>query len=300
MQRVIEDGVGGALFNHAARVHHRHPVGQFGDRAHVVRDHDDADAELILQLAHQIENLRLHRHVEGGGRLVRDHELRMAAHRHGDHHALPHAARQLVRIGPRSRRRLGNADGAQKLDSHAAGIGLAHILMQQDRFGDLIAHGKHRVERGHRLLEYHRDVAAAQPAHPRGIGADQLFALKPYRTADDPPGRLRDQTHDRKRRDRLAATRLAHDAQGFARVEAEGYAVERRYLAVPRREGHTQVVDFQKTHSAASQLGVERVVHAVADQADGKNGQEDRSARYGHRPPRVEDVIAVGADHHSP
>ena len=205
-----------------------------------------------------------------------------------------------MRIGPRSRRGLGNADGAQELDGHAACVRLAHVLMQQNRFGDLIAYGKHRVERGHRLLEDHRDVAAAQPAHSRRIGADQLFALKLDRAAHDPAGRLRDQTHDRKGRNRLAATRLANDAQGLALVEAEGYAVERRYFAVPRGERHAQVVDLQKTHLASSQFGVERVIHAVADQADGKNGQEDSRARYGHRPPGVENVIAVGADHHAP
>ena len=53
---------------------------------------------LALQLAQQVEDLRLDRHVERGRRLVGDQQLRLAGQRHGDHHALAHAAGELVRI----------------------------------------------------------------------------------------------------------------------------------------------------------------------------------------------------------
>ena len=54
---------------------------------------------LALQLAQQVEDLRLNGHVERRGRLVGDQQLRLRRERHGDHHALAHAARELVRIG---------------------------------------------------------------------------------------------------------------------------------------------------------------------------------------------------------
>jgi hypothetical protein len=44
------------------------------------------------------QDLRLDGHVERGGRLVGDQQRRVAGQRHGDHHALAHAARQLVRV----------------------------------------------------------------------------------------------------------------------------------------------------------------------------------------------------------
>jgi hypothetical protein len=44
-------------------------------------------------------------------------------------------------------------------------------VVRTHRLGDLIAHGEHRIEAGHRLLEDHRDAAAAQAAH---LGRRQL------------------------------------------------------------------------------------------------------------------------------
>ena len=55
-------------------------------------------AELALQLREQLQDLRLDRDVERGRRLVGDEQLRLAGERHRDHHALAHAARELVRV----------------------------------------------------------------------------------------------------------------------------------------------------------------------------------------------------------
>ena len=53
---------------------------------------------LGLDSLDQLEDLGLDRHVEGGRRLVGDEQLGIAGERHRDHHALAHAARQLVRV----------------------------------------------------------------------------------------------------------------------------------------------------------------------------------------------------------
>jgi hypothetical protein len=52
-----------------------------------------------LEVAHQVEDLRLGGHVQRGGRLVGDEQAGMARERHGDHGALAHAAAELERIG---------------------------------------------------------------------------------------------------------------------------------------------------------------------------------------------------------
>ena len=80
----------------------------------------------LLELAHQIEDLRLDGHVEGRGRLVGDQELRIAGERHGDHHPLPHAAGELMRIFARTPLRLGDADQSQ----HLHGASLRRLLGQ--------------------------------------------------------------------------------------------------------------------------------------------------------------------------
>ena len=54
---------------------------------------------LALQLAQQVEDLRLDRHVQRRRRLVGDQQPRARRQRHRDHHALAHAAGHFVRIG---------------------------------------------------------------------------------------------------------------------------------------------------------------------------------------------------------
>ena len=79
-------------------IHHRDAIGRLGNHAEVVRDQQQRQVELALHLAQQLEDLRLHRHVQRGRRLVGDDERRPAGERDRHHHALPHAAGQLVRI----------------------------------------------------------------------------------------------------------------------------------------------------------------------------------------------------------
>ena len=81
------------------------------EHAHVVR---------ALQLADQLQDLRLHRHVERGGRLVGDQELRIVGDRDGDHHALALAAGELMRILLEPRLRLGDAHFLQEIERAGA------------------------------------------------------------------------------------------------------------------------------------------------------------------------------------
>ena len=66
--------------------------------------------------AQQLEDLRLHRDVERGRRLVGDQQLRVVDERHRDHHALAHAAGELVRVAARARRGVGDADEVEQLE----------------------------------------------------------------------------------------------------------------------------------------------------------------------------------------
>ena len=90
-----------------------------------------AAPSLCLQLAHQIEDLRLDRDVERGRRLVGDQQLRVAGERHRDHHALAHAARELVRVlagraaPARGCARAQHLDGARAAPRSRSGPGAA-------------------------------------------------------------------------------------------------------------------------------------------------------------------------------
>ena len=117
--RRVEDLARGPVLHRAAGVHHHHVRRRLGDDAEVVRDQDHADVELALDAVDQLEDLRLHRHVERGRRLVGDQHVRVVDERHRDHRALAHAARELVRVvasratfGVRDPDRVEQLDGA--------------------------------------------------------------------------------------------------------------------------------------------------------------------------------------------
>ncbi|MNJ05687.1 hypothetical protein D3C73_1671740 [compost metagenome] len=65
---------------------------------------------LGLQITQKLKDLRLHRHVERRGRLIGDQQFRPVGKRHGDHHALPLATGQFMRIGFQALFRLADAD----------------------------------------------------------------------------------------------------------------------------------------------------------------------------------------------
>ena len=195
---------------------------------------------------HQVEDLRLDGDVEGGGRLVGDQQLRLARERQGDHHPLPHAAGELVRIlgGPA----LGLRDLHQLQHLHRAlaspsarpsfwcscthsaicrptlSTGLSEVIGSWK----IIEMRSPRM-RAHLLLAQREQVAAAV-AHRAGMA----------------PRRHRHQAQDRERGDALAAARFADDAERLAVVHREGDAVDRAHRADQRGEGGAQVLDREQ------------------------------------------------------
>ena len=127
----LEDRLDVALLDQLAIAHHRDRVGDLGHHAHVVGDEHHRHAALVLQLADQLEDLGLDRHVQRGRRLVGDQHRRVAGERHGDHGPLPHAAGILERVA------VDGAVGVADLDLRSSSIdalpGLAprHLLVQR-------------------------------------------------------------------------------------------------------------------------------------------------------------------------
>ena len=119
-----------------------------------------------MQFLQQREHLGLHGHVEGGGWLIREQHVGLQCQRHGDHDPLPLSARQLVRILAQAGGCLRDADGVQRLDRQATRLVPSDRTMRPDRFRELLADAQDRIERGHRLLEDHRDAIAADRPHP--------------------------------------------------------------------------------------------------------------------------------------
>jgi hypothetical protein len=96
--RVREQLVDRAFLGLSAGVHHHDSVGDVGHHAEVMGDQDDGGSEPAAQLPQQVENAGLDGDVERCRGLVGDQDLGVARKGHRDHHALAHAARELVRV----------------------------------------------------------------------------------------------------------------------------------------------------------------------------------------------------------
>ena len=145
-----------------AEVHHRHPVADVLDDAHVVGDEDVGQPELALELLEQVQDLRLDRDVERRHRLVADDEVGLEDERAGDADALALAAGELVRVAPRVVRL--EADQVHHLGDLLPPLGVAAEAVDAQALADAVADRRPRVEAGVRILE--------DDLHPPPVGLE--------------------------------------------------------------------------------------------------------------------------------
>jgi hypothetical protein len=103
-----------------------------------------------------------------------------------------------------------------------------------------------RIERGHRLLEDHRHLAAAQAAALVGRKAEDVAAFEEDRIGLDLAGRARHQAHDGERGDALAAAGFADQADGAATPDGEVDAVDRAEEAAVGVEVGAETADLEE------------------------------------------------------
>jgi hypothetical protein len=87
----------GAALDDLAVAQHHDLVGQRAHHLEVVADEQIGELVALLQVAQQVDDLRLHAHVERRGRLVEHDEARLEHQRAGDRDALALAAGEFVR-----------------------------------------------------------------------------------------------------------------------------------------------------------------------------------------------------------
>ena len=90
--------VGGTDLDHAAEIHDAHDDADVADDGEVVPDEQVGEAESLLHLAQQHQDLRADGHVERGDRLVEHEEARLHRQRSRDRDPLALAAAELMRI----------------------------------------------------------------------------------------------------------------------------------------------------------------------------------------------------------
>ena len=99
MARLAKDVLDAAFLDDVAAIQHQHALAHVGDHRQVVGDQQQTRPAFLDQSDQQVEDLRLHGHVQRGRRFVGDQHVGRAGGGHGDHGPLPLAARELVRVG---------------------------------------------------------------------------------------------------------------------------------------------------------------------------------------------------------
>jgi hypothetical protein len=217
MLGVLEHLLGGPALDDLAEVHHVHPVTDLPDDAHVVADQQHRQVELLLEVLHQREDLRLDGDVQRRDGLVGHDEIGVDRQRprQGDPLFLPPGELVGVAVGVLGR----EADPFEEvLDDGSPAVPVAHPVDLQ-RLAHGVADAHPRVEARFGVLEDHLGA----PPEPLELGlvvAGDVLAVEP----DDAAGRLLDPQEARRGR-RLPTARLADQPDRLAALDVEVDAV---------------------------------------------------------------------------
>ena len=242
--RVGQQFFGGAFLYHFASIHHQHARADIGDDTEVVADQDDGGTEIGVELAQQVEDLRLDGDVERGGGFVGDQQGGFVGEAHGEHDTLAHAAAELVGVGIDGALRRADAHAAQQGDGADAGGGGGEAAMGGHRLDELAGDAQDRVQRRHGVLEDHGDFAAADGTDAVFVQRREVLAAEADGAADNTGG-IVEQADDRFRADTFARTGLTDDAQGFAGVQVEADAIDRAHRAGVGQEPGAQITHLK-------------------------------------------------------
>jgi hypothetical protein len=153
--RPREQRLGLADLDEPAEIHHPDAARHETHHREIVGDEEIGEAEPVLQITHQIEDLRLDGHVEGRGRLVADDEIGVGGDRPRNRDPLALAAGEFVRkLAPVGRMEADEfeqfADPGDRRAFSGAGVARAK---RPDRLGDDVADPPARIERSVRERE---------------------------------------------------------------------------------------------------------------------------------------------------
>ena len=263
--RLVEHRGRRALLDDAPGVHDRQTLAARREHRQVVGDEHHREPEVGLQLLEQREHLGLHHHVERGGRLVGDQEVRAARERHRDHHPLALTAGELVRVG------VGATPGQPDLLEQLTDARLCRLVadgvVEMDRLRDLLLHlpapGSARASRpGTRSRPRSNaprgDVPGSSRTRPRRGAAPRRRPSCPAGASFSTAGREA----------RLPAPRLACEPERLAPVEREVDAAHGRHRR-PRCSGTSRGGRAPRAAAASSVTSGPGSSGAVSDVGTG-------------------------------
>ncbi len=245
---ILEKVVFGGAFDDSSGVHHVDVVTHFRHHREIVSNEYDGGAEGFLAIADEIEHLLLNGDVKSGGGLVADQELRPGDEGHGDHDALAHTAGELVRVAVDTFFRFVNADFGKGLDGAVERGFSRDAFVDLQWFGQLAADLHEGVQRGHRVLEDHRDPLAPDLAELLFRGAEEVDAVEHRGARVDAAGRLGDQAEQGVTGHRFPGAGLTDDPKRLPGLDRKGHIIDRMDNAVAGVEAGGEVLDVEERH----------------------------------------------------
>jgi hypothetical protein len=207
-----------------SEIHHQDPVRDVLDDVEIVADEHIGQVEMALELPQQVENLRLHRLVQGGHCLIEDQDARLQCQCAGDVDALLLPTGKLVGIALREQFGV-QADLGQELAGELLGRTCLHAVDARP-VGDGLLDRQPRIERGITVLEDHLhgtpEIFHRQAAKP----ADRFAVEQDFAAV------MRNQVHEQPGQRGLAAARFANHAKRLALEHGEGQAVDCPHMAL--------------------------------------------------------------------
>ena len=152
-----------AFFDEPARIQHADTFAHAPDDREIVADEEDRGAEFLAQLRDEIQHLGFDGGVETGSGFVENEQGGVRRERHRDHHALLHAARQLMRITVHHPFRRRDAHTPQHLERARQRLAAAGARCFEG-LGNLARNRHRRIQRAARVLVDHRDRGGAHRA----------------------------------------------------------------------------------------------------------------------------------------
>jgi hypothetical protein len=141
-----------SLLNNSACVHDNGFIAQICDDPPVVRHEQYAHLPLGDEISEQVENVGLHRDVEGRGWLICDQQFWIACERSRDRNPLRHATGQLVRVQPKRGRGVREPNALEQGDSPFSRCLSGQLVVPSNHFSKLRPDTERRIQADHWLL----------------------------------------------------------------------------------------------------------------------------------------------------
>mgnify|MGYP006922898319 FL=1 len=209
-----------AVFDADAVLHDQDFLRELADYAKIMGNQNQAGPEPFPDPMELCHNLPLVHGVQRRCGLIGNDDIGALKQRHRDHTPLQHASGKLVRIFLEHIRRIVDVHHLQSLnDASPALLFRKNRCRRPECFKKLRPHGVKRIERRHRLLDYHGDSLAADAAHGFPACLQEVDAAETD-TSGNPQGRRR-QSQQSHARQRFAAAAFPNDAKAGSRFKAK-------------------------------------------------------------------------------